>query len=63
MNVTGVEWRGPDPREGRFGAGGRQRRVRKPTDPDEDDVVQVRGEFADEPADGLDVIESTEPEE
>jgi hypothetical protein len=62
MNVTGVEWRGPDPREGRFGVGLRQRRVRKPTNPDDDDVVQVHGEFADEPADGLDLIESTEPE-
>ncbi|MGA2592752.1 MAG: hypothetical protein ABSH32_22805 [Bryobacteraceae bacterium] len=62
MNVTGVEWRGPDPREGRFAAGGRPRRRRSPG-PDDDDVIEVHGEAAEEPADGLDVIESTEPEE
>ena len=54
MNVTGVEWRGPDPGEGRFAAGARQRRARKPTGPEDDDVVEVHGESADDASDGLD---------
>jgi hypothetical protein len=53
MNVTGVEWRGPDPREGRFPAGRRQRRERKPADVEPDDIVEVHGEpdpeLSDEP--------------
>jgi len=62
MNVTGIEWRGQDPRDGRFAAAGRQRRGRKPAGSEEDDVVEVHGESGDEPADGLDSVESIEPE-
>ena len=62
MNVTGVQWRGEDPREGRFGAGGRSRRVRPavPDHDDDDDIVEVHGESPDETADGLDLIGSSE---
>ena len=51
MNVTGVEWRGQDPRDGRFAASVRQRRERKPADADQADIVEVHGEDDQEPAD------------
>ena len=58
MNVTGVEWRDLDPHEGRFYPGQGRKRARQPARvPDEDDVVEILDESADETADGLDVVE------
>jgi hypothetical protein len=61
MNVTGVEWRGRDPREGRFSASDRKRRARPPTGPIEDDEEH---ELENEPKTGEDSVRfHTEPEE
>lgn len=58
MNVTGVEWRDLDPHGARFYPGQRRKRARQPaSEPDEDDVVEIRDETADETADGLDMVE------
>jgi hypothetical protein len=57
MNVTGVEWRDLDPHEGKFPSKHPPRRAPKPTDPDEDDVVEIHGPADEETADGLDEFE------
>jgi hypothetical protein len=56
MNVTGVGWRGPDPREGKFSSKHPLRRALEPADPD-DDVVEIHGLSDEETADGLDEFE------
>ena len=58
MNVTGVEWRDFDPHEARFPSGQRHRRPPHPEQPaEEEDVVEIQGDTAEEMADGLDVVE------
>ena len=58
MNVTGIEWRGQYPREGRFAADSRKRRARSPTGPLEEDEVEHELEG------GEDIVRfHTEPEE
>jgi len=54
MNVTGVEWRDQEPREGRPAPRARPRRRAVE---DGDDIVELHGESPDEPADELDTIE------
>ena len=71
MNVTGVEWRGHDPREDPS-AGTRKRRTRKPIDPTEDqpetelegdeDIVVFHTEQIEESADEVDLAESQRSE-
>ncbi|MGA2739702.1 MAG: hypothetical protein ABSG65_19960 [Bryobacteraceae bacterium] len=55
MNVTGVEWRDPNPREGKPPS----KRPARPT-PDvdsDDDVVEIHGPEGEETTDGLDECE------
>ncbi|HXM44080.1 MAG TPA: hypothetical protein VN924_22785 [Bryobacteraceae bacterium] len=56
MNVTGVEWRGPDPREGKSPSKRPLRHTPEPVDP-EDDIVEIHGPADEETADGLDEFE------
>lgn len=56
MNVTGIEWRGQDPKDGRFAAGARPRRPPKSTDMDEEDTIEIHGETPEDIADGLDEV-------
>ena len=56
MNVTGIEWRGPDSREGKFSSKHPLRRTPPPADPD-DDVVEIHGPADEESADGIDEFE------
>ncbi|HUO27871.1 MAG TPA: hypothetical protein VMU80_01545 [Bryobacteraceae bacterium] len=56
MNVTGIEWRGQDPNDGRFAAGKRLRRPAKHEEAEEEDVVEIHAEDEDETADGLDQV-------
>jgi hypothetical protein len=53
MNVTSVEWRDPDPHEGKFPSKRPVRRAPKPVDFDDEDVVEIRGLADDETAGGL----------
>jgi len=53
MTVTGIEWRDPDPREGKFPSKHPLRRALTPADPDGDDVIDIHGETGEETADGL----------
>jgi hypothetical protein len=58
MNVTGIEWRDPDSREGKFPSQRPSRRAPKPVDSNgDDDVVQIHGQADEETADGLDEFE------
>jgi len=54
MNVTGVEWRDLNSREGQFSPKRPPRRVSKPDDSPDDDVVEIHGPAEEEMADGLD---------
>ena len=56
MNVTGIEWRGQDPNDGRFAAGKRPRRAAKHEDAEDEDFVDIHSENEDETADGLDQV-------
>jgi hypothetical protein len=56
LNVKGVEWQGPDPRESKFSSKHAVRRAPKPVDPD-DDVVEIHGQADEETADGPDEFE------
>lgn len=47
MNVTGIEWRGQDPNDGRFAAGARPRRSPRHTETDDEDIVEIHGETED----------------
>ncbi|MGA2579039.1 MAG: hypothetical protein ABSH24_23760 [Bryobacteraceae bacterium] len=53
MNVTGVDWREPNPREGKSPPKHPFRGAPEPLDPD-DDVVEIHGPADEETADGLD---------
>jgi len=53
MNVSGIEWRGPDPRDGKYASQRPPRRAQQPVDPDED-VVEIHGQSDEEETDGLD---------
>jgi hypothetical protein len=55
MTVTGIEWRDPNPRE--YPAKRPLRRVPKPEDSTDDDVVAIHGPADEETADGLDEFE------
>ncbi|MGA3042491.1 MAG: hypothetical protein ABSF54_17040 [Bryobacteraceae bacterium] len=59
MNVTGVEWRDPDPHAGKFAAKRPPRRAPQPVDADgeDDDFVRIHGQGDEETADGLDEVE------
>jgi hypothetical protein len=58
MNVTGVEWRDPDPHGGKFAAKRPPRRTPKPVDSnDDDDCIRIHGQADEETADGLDEFE------
>ena len=57
MNVTGVEWREPNPREGRFPSKRPLRCAAKPLDSADADIVEIHGQADEETADGLDEFE------
>jgi len=58
MNVTGVEWRNPDSREGKYPSQRPPRRAPKPVDSGEDeDIVRIHTQSDEETADGLDEVE------
>ena len=57
MNVTGIEWRDPDPHEGQYPSQRPPRRAPKPVESDDDDIVQIHGPADEEAADGLDEFE------
>jgi hypothetical protein len=56
MTVTGIEWRDPDSREGKFPVKHPRRHAPEPVDPDQD-VVEIHGQADEEIADGLDEFE------
>jgi len=53
MNVSGIEWRDPDPPQRKYALQRPPQRTRQPVDPDED-VVEIHGPVDEETADGLD---------
>lgn len=53
MNVTSVEWRDSDPRDGRLPYKRPPRHVPEPADSGDEDIIEIHGEEDDE-ADGLD---------
>jgi|HubBroStandDraft_1064217.scaffolds.fasta_scaffold01228_12 hypothetical protein len=57
MNVTGVEWRDPNPPEARYSSKRPQRRTPKAVDADGEDVIEIHGQTDEEIADGLDEFE------
>jgi hypothetical protein len=56
MNVTGIEWRGPDPRESKSPVKRPPRRAVQ-AEEDDTDVVAIHGAAEEETADGLDEFE------
>jgi hypothetical protein len=54
MNVTGIEWRDPDPHGGKFASKRPLRRAPEPEDSEDDDVVLIHGQTDEETADGRD---------